>query len=128
MELLAQGLREVGHTPVVLHGRLGAKARRTAIDALKVTNDGPPLLAVATGPYIGEGFDCPALDTVFLVFPMKFKGRVVQYVGRVLRPYPGKTSIEVHDYVDSSVSVLAYTHTQRCAGYTSLGFPTPIHA
>ena len=81
---------------------------------------------VATGPYIGEGFDCPALDTVFLVFPMKFKGRVIQYVGRVLRPYPGKTSIEVHDYVDTRVPVLAYTHTERCTGYASLGFQSPV--
>lgn len=128
MEVLAGGLREVGHSPITLHGKLGAKARRAAIGSLKVTDGGPPLLAVATGPYIGEGFDCPALDTVFLVFPMKFKGRVVQYVGRVLRPYPGKTSIEVHDYVDVSVPVLAYTHSERCAGYASLGFPSPLEA
>ena len=105
---------------------MGAKARRAAVDSLKVTDNGPPLLAIATGSYIGEGFDCPALDTVFLVFPTKFKGRVVQYVGRVLRPYPSKTSIEVHDYVDARVPVLAYTHKERCAGYASLGFPSPI--
>lgn len=126
MEILADGLQEAGHSPVTLHGKLGAKARRAAIDSLTVTDNGPPLLLVATGPYIGEGFDCPALDTVFLVFPMKFKGRVVQYVGRVLRPYPGKTSIEVHDYVDASVPVLAYTHAERCTGYASLGFPAPL--
>ena len=126
MEILAHGLREAGHSPVTLHGHLGAKARRAAIDSLKVADSGPPLLAVATGPYIGEGFDCPALDTVFLVFPMKFKGRVIQYVGRVLRPYPGKTSIEVHDYVDTRVPVLAYTHTERCTGYASLGFQSPV--
>jgi superfamily II DNA or RNA helicase len=125
MEHLAQRLQEEGLAPVLLHGKLGAKARRTAIDSLKVTANGPPLLVVATGPYIGEGFDCPALDTVFLVFPMKFKGRVVQYVGRVVRPYPDKTSIEVHDYVDTGVPVLAYTYTQRCVGYASLGFPPP---
>ncbi len=126
MEILAAALRESGHSPVTLHGKLGAKARRAAIESLETTDGGPPLLAVATGPYIGEGFDCPALDTVFLVFPMKFKGRVVQYVGRVLRPYPGKTGIEVHDYVDVGVPVLAYTLSERCAGYTSLGFPPPL--
>lgn len=125
MEALAQRLQEVELAPVLLHGKLGAKARRAAIDSLKIPPDGPPLLIVATGPYIGEGFDCPALDTVFLVFPMKFKGRVVQYVGRVVRPYPEKTSIEVHDYVDTAVPVLAYTYPQRCVGYTSLGFPPP---
>jgi superfamily II DNA or RNA helicase len=105
---------------------LGAKARRAAVESLQVSENGSPLLAVATGSYIGEGFDCPALDTVFLVFPTKFKGRVVQHVGRVLRPYPTKTSIEVHDYVDANVPVLAYTHRERCVGYASLGFPPPI--
>ncbi|MGH9207903.1 MAG: hypothetical protein ACRD1G_15325 [Acidimicrobiales bacterium] len=67
MEVLAQGLREAGYAPVLLHGKLGAKARRAAVGALQVNEDGRPLLAVATGSYIGEGFDCPALDTVFLV-------------------------------------------------------------
>ena len=56
------------------------------------------------------------------------KGQVVQYVGRVLRGHPGKNSVEVHDYVDQRVPVLAYTHTKRCAGYASLGFPDPTYA
>jgi superfamily II DNA or RNA helicase len=85
-----------------------------------------PLLAVATGSYLGEGFDCPALDTLFLAFPMVFKGRIVQYVGRVLRPAPNKTLIEVHDYVDSEVAVLARAHSKRLVAYKSLGFPRPV--
>jgi hypothetical protein len=127
VELLAQALRDSGREPVALYGKLGAKERRAAIDSL-LTNEGEtPLLAVATGSYVGEGFDCPALDTVFLVFPMKSKGQVVQYVGRILRSHPGKTSVEVHDYVDDRVPVLAYTHAKRCAGYAALGFATPTH-
>lgn len=80
---------------------------------------------VATASLLGEGFDCPALDTVFLAFPIKFKGSVVQYVGRILRPTPGKTSVVVHDYVDSDIPVLASMFSERANGYTSLGFPVP---
>jgi superfamily II DNA or RNA helicase len=76
---------------------------------------------------LGEGFDCPALDTVFFAFPTKFKGRVVQYVGRALRAHPGKTSIEVHDYLDGKVPVLAYTDRERCKGYKNLGCTEPIY-
>ena len=83
------------------------------------------MLAVATGSYIGEGFDCPALDTLFLAAPISFKGRLVQYAGRILRPYPGKATAEIHDYHDTATSVLAASLAKRAAGYTSLGFPDP---
>lgn len=125
VEFLAQSLRDRGREPVSLYGKLGSKGRRAAIDALQSGQGDGSLLAVATGSYIGEGFDCPALDTVFLVFPMKSKGQVVQYVGRILRSHPGKVSVEVHDYVDECVPVLAYTHARRSAAYASLGFVTP---
>ena len=83
------------------------------------------LLAVATGPYAGEGFDCPALDTLFLAAPIAQKGRLVQYAGRILRPYDGKATAEVHDYHDELTGVLASSLAKRAPGYTSLGFPDP---
>ena len=86
---------------------------------------GAPLLAVATGSYPGEGLDCPALDTLFLVAPIAFKGRLVQYVGRIVRPHPGKVLAQVHDYHDSDVGVLAHSLNRRAPGYLSLGFPDP---
>jgi superfamily II DNA or RNA helicase len=62
---------------------------------------------VATGPYVGEGFDCPALDTLFLAAPVANKGSLTQYVGRILRSHENKTTAEVHDYLDERTGVLA---------------------
>ncbi len=77
---------------------------------------------MATASYLGEGFDWPALDTLFLAFPLAWKGRVVQYVGRLLRAHEGKHEVQVHDYVDVLVPVLARMHQKRLAGYANLGF------
>jgi len=122
---LADGLRAAGHDPVVLRGGMGAKDRAAALARLRPEPGGPPLLAVATGPYAGEGFDCPPLDTLFLAAPVSYKGKLVQYVGRILRPYDGKATAEVHDYVDEQTRVLASSLAKRAPGYVSLGFPDP---
>ena len=125
MDLLAESLRGLGHDPVVLRGGLGVKARAAALARLTPQEGAPPLLAVATGSYLGEGFDCPALDTLFLVAPTAFKGRLVQYVGRIVRPHPGKSVAQVHDYHDVDVGVLAHSLNKRAPGYVSLGFRDP---
>ena len=125
LEKLTDVLRAIGHDPVVLRGGMGAKARAAALDRLHARPGGPPLLAVATGPYAGEGFDCPALDTLFLAAPVAQKGRLVQYAGRILRPYDGKATAEVHDYHDELTGILASSLAKRAPGYTSLGFPDP---
>ncbi len=74
---------------------------------------------------MGEGFDCPDLDTLFLVAPISFKGRLIQYAGRVLRAHPGKQTAEVHDYLDRETPVLAAMLSKRAPGYLSLGFADP---
>ena len=115
----------MGHDPVILRGGMGAKDRAAALARLSRKPGGPPLLAVATGPYAGEGFDCPPLDTLFLAAPVASKGRLLQYAGRILRPYDGKATAEVHDYHDEVTGVLASSLAKRAPGYTSLGFPDP---
>jgi superfamily II DNA or RNA helicase len=127
LDRLARALRDGGRDPVVLRGGMGAKARAAALTRLQPEPDGPPLFVVATGPYIGEGFDCPVLDTLFLAAPVAFKGRLIQYAGRILRTYPGKTTAEIHDYHDVRTGVLAASLAKRAPGYTSLGFPDPRH-
>jgi superfamily II DNA or RNA helicase len=125
LDHLASALRDLGHDPVLLRGGMGAKARAAALARLEPDPAGQPLLVVATGSYIGEGFDCPALDTLFLAAPLAFKGRLVQYAGRILRAYPGKVTAEVHDYHDKDTPVLSTSLAKRAPGYTSLGFPDP---
>jgi superfamily II DNA or RNA helicase len=123
VEALAAALRETGCAPVVLRGGMGARDRVASLELLDPAKG--PLLVVATGSYVGEGFDCPALDTLFLVAPIAFKGKLIQHVGRVLRPYPGKEFVEVHDYHDVETGVLASSLAKRAPGYLSLGFPDP---
>jgi superfamily II DNA or RNA helicase len=115
-------LEELGLAPDVLKGGMGKKARRLITDRLAAARSGDGVVLLATGSFLGEGFDCPPLDTLFLAFPIAFKGRLVQYVGRVLRPIDGKSRVEVHDYVDVRVPVLARMHAKRLAAYASLGF------
>jgi superfamily II DNA or RNA helicase len=114
-----------GLKPVVFTGAMKAKERLAAVERLSNSDDPEPLLVLGTGSYIGEGFDCPKLDTLFLAAPISFKGRLVQYAGRIIRPYPGKTVATVHDYHDESTPVLAASLNKRAPGYVSLGFPDP---
>lgn len=125
LEQIAALLRDAGHDPVVLHGGMGAKSRAAALARLQPQPGGPPLLVVATGPYAGEGFDCPAPDTLFLAAPVAFKGRLIQYAGRILRTCDGKTTAEIPRLHDEHTGILAGVLAKRAPGYTSLGFPNP---
>jgi superfamily II DNA or RNA helicase len=125
IDAIVAGLATLGADALVLRGGLGAKARRAVADRLAVHGRDDGIVLVATGSYLGEGFDWPELDTLFLAFPIAFKGRVVQYVGRLLRTHAGKHHVELHDYVDSRIPVLDRMHTKRHPAYTTLGFNIP---
>jgi len=120
--LIAAGLRERGKTPVVLSGTLGKKTRSTMLRSLGDTASHKELVIVATGQYLGEGFDCPQVDTLFLVFPLSFKGKLIQYVGRVLRSHEDKSSVRVYDYVDAQVPILRKMYAKREKTYRLLSF------
>ena len=103
----------------------GVSASTPAPRSSRRSRDTPPdepLVVVATGQYLGEGFDCPQLDTLFLAFPVSFKGRLVQYTGRLMRANDGKTSVRVYDYADVRVPVLRAMHARRLTTYKTLGF------
>jgi superfamily II DNA or RNA helicase len=121
---LAGALQAMGCDPVVLRGGMGARTRAAALSRLQPQPGGSPLLVVATGPYVSEGFDCPALGTLFLAAPIRWKGRLVQYARRILRPYPGQETAEVHDYHDVGTGVLASTLAGRAPATPASGSPT----
>ncbi len=109
-----------GLEAAVLKGGTGKRQHKATLERLR--HDGHPVPLLATGAYLGEGFDLPQLDTLFLAFPISGRTRVVQYVGRVTRSYPGKTSVEVHDYHDSLHPLLRRMHQRRLVALKSIGF------
>ncbi|MFI7664177.1 TOTE conflict system archaeo-eukaryotic primase domain-containing protein [Nocardia sp. NPDC049526] len=127
LEAITDHLTDAGcHDIIVLRGGMKARDRQAITETIRTRQaDGSPLLLVGTGSFIGEGFDCPALDTLFLASPISFKGRLVQYVGRITRPHPNKATATVHDYHDVHTPVLASSLQKRAPGYVTLGFPDP---
>jgi superfamily II DNA or RNA helicase len=126
LNTIAERLRAAGKAVIVLSGQLKARQRREITEQLAVRTAGSePLLIVGSSSFIGEGFDCPALDTLFLAAPITFKNRLVQYIGRITRPHPAKTTATVHDYYDVLTPVVASSLRKRAPGYTKLGFPDP---
>ncbi|MFD1210670.1 DEAD/DEAH box helicase family protein [Arthrobacter sp. GCM10027362] len=125
LDRFADRFRAAGLDPVVFSGAMNATERKAAVARLAEAGDAEPLLVLGTGSFIGEGFDCPQLDTLFLAAPVSFKGRLVQYAGRITRPHPGKTRATVHDYHDQLTPVLAAALGKRAPGYVALGFPDP---
>ncbi|MDP2831079.1 MAG: DEAD/DEAH box helicase family protein [Candidatus Omnitrophota bacterium] len=105
----------------VLYGGIGIKERRKVFDKLNSSDDAPKAL-LATGAYIGEGFDDPRLDTFFIAMPIAFKGKVIQYAGRLHRKHHTKTDIRIYDYVDQIVSVLAALYKKRLKAYKAMGY------
>lgn len=79
-------------------------------------------MILATGKYVGEGFDCPRLDTLFLALPISWKGIVAQYAGRLHRDYPGKKVVQVYDYIDIHVPMRDVMYKRRLRGYASVGY------
>jgi superfamily II DNA or RNA helicase len=126
LNAIVEGLSAAGKSVIALSGQMKARQRREISEQLaNHTADTKPLLVVGTGSFIGEGFDCPTLDTLFLAAPITFKNRLVQYVGRITRPHPAKTTVTVHDYHDELTPVLASSLRKRAPGYTKMGFPDP---
>ena len=106
----------------VLRGGMGRKQRKAIAEALAAVPEGEPRVILATGSYIGEGFDDARLDSLFLAMPISWKGTLQQYVGRLHRLHDSKRVVEVYDYVDPNVRMLARMYERRLKGYGDMGY------
>lgn len=115
--MLADLLRLRGITCEVLRGAMRTKERAAVMAALDEAQ-----VLIATGKYIGEGFDLPRLDTLFLGLPISWKGSLAQYAGRIHRQSEGKDRVTIYDYLDSSLPTLERMFGRRAKAYEALGY------
>jgi superfamily II DNA or RNA helicase len=122
LEHFVERLQSFTRHLVVLHGGMKPKERRRVIEQLASIPDDEERLLVATGRYVGEGFDDARLDTLFLALPVSWRGTLVQYTGRLHRLHPGKSDVRIYDYVDSGVPMLVKMFERRLRGYRAIGY------
>jgi len=121
VELLAKRLSRRIPEVISLTGGKGTKESREILQRITDTPADKQLTLVATGKYIGEGFDEPRLDTLFLTMPISWKGTLQQYAGRLHRLFENKKEVQIYDYVDIHVSKLERMYHKRLNGYASIG-------
>ena len=119
---LAERLSGFARNVLLLHGGMGVRQRREMMQRLEEIAETEERVLIATGRYIGEGFDDARLDTLFLAMPISWKGVLAQYVGRLHRSHPRKHEVLVYDYVDKAVPMLRRMSEKRLRGYQNLGY------
>lgn len=120
--ILAELLKPHCPNVITLVGSASTKEKRQKMERLQSIPLSEPLIIVATGKYVGEGFDYARLDTLFLVSPVAWKGIVAQYAGRLHREFEGKQDVQIYDYIDIRVPVCESMYRKRLKGYASIGY------
>ena len=122
VEILADLLKPHCPNVITLVGSESTKEKRQKMEHLQSIPSSDPLVIIATGKYVGEGFDYARLDTLFLVSPVAWKGIVAQYAGRLHRVFDGKQDVQIYDYIDIRVPVCESMYRKRLKGYASIGY------
>ncbi len=122
LDLLDSFLRPHVSNLIVLKGGMGVKERRRQFELLANVPDEESRVLLATGRYLGEGFDDARLDTLFLTLPVSWRGTIAQYAGRLHRIHQEKKEVHIYDYVDRHIPLAEKMHQRRCTGYRSLGY------
>jgi len=122
VELLVRMIKEDVQDVLTLTGGMGAKTTRQAFHQISAAPDSQNLIIVATGAFIGEGFDEPRLDTLFLAMPISWKGTLQQYAGRLHRLFDNKKEVRIYDYADIHIKMLEKMYQKRLSGYASMGY------
>lgn len=120
--ILAEKLRGKVKNVVTLTGTGSTKEKRETLQHLHEISSEEPLAIVATGKYVGEGFDYPRLDTLFLALPISWKGLIAQYAGRLHRENEGKKDVRIYDYIDIHEPVCDNMYRKRLKGYAFIGY------
>ena len=119
---LSERLKTYADRLILLTGANGTKARRAQVEELNKVDDSDSLILVGTGSLLGEGFDFPRLDTLFMATPVSGENVVEQYVGRLNRDYDGKENVIVYDYVDSHIPKFDKMYSARMKAYKKIGY------
>ena len=119
---LSERLKKYADRLILLTGANGTKARRAQVKELNEVDDSDSLILVGTGSLLGEGFDFPRLDTLFMATPVSGENVVEQYVGRLNRDYDGKENVIVYDYVDSHIPKFDKMYAARLKAYKKIGY------
>lgn len=119
---LSERLKTYADRLILLTGANGTKARRAQVEELNKVDDSDSLILVGTGSLLGEGFDFPRLDTLFMATPVSGENVVEQYVGRLNRDYDGKENVIVYDYVDSHIPKFDKMYSARLKAYKKIGY------
>ena len=125
---LVQRLASACEHLIVLQGGMGKQKLNETLTALGAIPDDAERLLLATGKYIGEGFDDARLDTLFLTLPVSWRGTIAQYAGRLHRLYNGKHEVRIYDYADLNEPMLARMFGRRCKGYEAIGYTIQLPA
>ena len=126
VDLLTEQCRIISPNVIRLVGNDSAKAKREVMENLSLIPAEEPLVVVATGKYVGEGFDLPRLDTLMLAQPVSWKGLIAQYTGRLHRNYAGKTETRIYDYIDLRVPICDSMYRKRLHGYKAVGYSIAV--
>lgn len=122
VELFCKNLEERIPDVIGITGRMGRKTTAEMMDRISSIPPGRNFVLVSTGHFIGEGFDEPRLDTLFLAMPVSWKGTLQQYAGRLHRLYRTKKEVRIYDYVDIHITMLEKMYRKRLNGYASMGY------
>jgi len=101
---------------------MGKKQREAALNDLEHLDEDDEKVVLATGRYLGEGFDEDRLDTLFLTLPISWKGTISQYAGRLHRVHDMKKEVQIYDYADLKVPMLSRMFERRLTGYRAIGY------